>query len=167
MPPLNLEIKFGEDLIIGHLRPNDALLSLRRVFDRDFIVKPCTHFLNKEIIYVREGNTNDKVFEHVTMKQEYGKRHLIDNKRAIRIHWIKTILEKAGTSKSKKYQVFSHVHPKHGLKTYVYHKNLKHLIILEPSFCGQKYYFVTAYHVSGTGLDDIREKFENKLSEVK
>lgn len=166
MPPLNLEVKFGDDLDIGHLRHSDALISLRRVFDRDFITNPCTHFLGKEIIYVREGNTNDQVFDHVTMKQEYGKRHLIDNKRAIRIHWIKTILEKAGTSKSKKYQVFSHVHPKHGLKTYVYHKNLKHLIILEPSECGQKYIFITAFHVSGSGLDEIRDKYDNKLPDI-
>jgi hypothetical protein len=166
MPPFNLDVKFGDDLIIGHLQNVEALQSLRRVFDRDFIKNPCTHFLGKEIIYVREDNTSDAVFDHITKKQEYGKRDLIDNKRAIRIHWIKTILEKAGESKSKKYRVFSHYHTKHGLRTYIYHRNLKHLIILEPTPCKTKYYFITAYHVSGSGIDSLDKKYENRLPEI-
>lgn len=167
MPPLNLnKAPLKEELDYGYMRTNDAIESLKGVFKRDFIDNPCIEFMGKPIIYVREGNDETKVFKHVIMNEEYKKREFIDDKRAKRLHWVKTLLEKSQKSQGTKYWIFSHNHDKHGLKTYIYHRKLRHLVILEPNSDATGYFFTTAFQVTGTGIDDLRDKYENKLPDL-
>ena len=164
MPPLNLDKKYGDNLEYAHMSIPNALISLRRIFDRDIINDPCKEFNGKKIVYVRDDSNADKVFKHLVMNSENGQREYIEGKRAERLHWIKPLLEKA--HESAKYWIFSHEHPKHGLKTYIYHRKMKHVIILEPNLITGEYFFITAFKVYGTGINDIVEKHSERLENL-
>lgn len=164
MAPSNLKIEFAEELILSQDK-TQATFSLRLIFDRDMIKNPCKEFNGRTMIYARDPMDEDRAFEHlITKKEKDGSRKYIDYARARRLHWVKRFLEK-GMSQNK-YLVFSYNDPKEGIRTYIYHSKLKHVVILEPNLGKNEYYMITSYKVEGTGIDKILKFYENRLSEL-
>ncbi|MES2286842.1 MAG: hypothetical protein V4547_14225 [Bacteroidota bacterium] len=158
MSQANLDTRFADFLnIFG--TPAEVEAALMPVFLRDMVDHPCMHFNGKPIVYVRGPLDAQRAFNHLTKKEEDGGRKYFDFDRAKRLHWVKYFLEK-GLTKNK-FWVFSYVHPKHGLRTYIYHKKLKFVVILEPS--PNEYFLVSAFYVKGTGIESMEKKFANKL----
>lgn len=141
---------------------------LRRIFKRDF--EGCNQIIfNQKLVTPTpvDGEIKmDTLFTHlitvmvdkVTRKREY------DNHRAIRLHWVKYHLN---NSKNENMLLFS-VKESKGYRTYFYDKDEKYVIILEPFRTKDKYYLLTAYHLTGSDAkrDKIMKKYERKLNEI-
>ncbi len=164
MSPTNLNKEFDEFLDIIGKSPDDAMASLRLIFNRDMINFPCKEFNGRVMVYTRDPLDAERQLNHLVKKKINGERKYIDNERAKRLHWVKYFLENA--LKRNKYWVFSYKHPKEGIRTYIYHKNLKFIVILEPNIDKNEYYLITAYYVLGTGIEDIKDLYAQKLPNI-
>lgn len=95
-----------------------------------------------------------------TRKREY------DNNRAIRLHWVKYHLD---NGKKENMYLFSVKEPE-GYRTYLYDKDEKYVVVLEPLRNKNEYYLLTAYYLSGKDVkrDKIMAKYKKRrLNDVR
>ena len=87
-----------------------------------------------------------------------------DVHRSQRLHWIKYHIEEKKTSDML---CFSVKEPR-GIRTYIYDKDEKYVIVLEPKFNNTIYYLLTAYHLRGKDAkrNSILKKYKRRLGEV-
>ena len=164
--PLNLLKKYNELLELNGLNEYQRIKSLHKVFSRDFESDPII-FNDKNITPTQiDGKiTMDTLFSHLTTKIEDKelRNRVFDKDRAERLHWVRYHLGK----KKQDVLVFSTREPQ-GNRTYIYDKDEKYVIILEPLRKEKSYYLLTAYKL--TGKDDKRDKilrkYKRKLAEV-
>ncbi|MBK8927546.1 MAG: hypothetical protein IPM74_17005 [Crocinitomicaceae bacterium] len=164
MSPFNLNKKFGDELDINSMSHSDLIASLTRIFVRDMVNFPCKEFNGRLMVYRRDPLDTERALDHLIKNKEEGKREFIDYKRASRLHWIKTFLEKGLTS--KKYLVFSHQKPGETIRTYIYHRKMKHVVILEPNIEKNEYYLITSYRVYGDGITAMERQYQNRLPDL-
>ena len=55
---------------------------------------------------------------------------------------------------------------KQSIRTYIYDKEQKYVIILEPYRNKDEYYLLTAYHLTGPNKKKIENKYKRKLEDV-
>lgn len=146
------------------MNPLRAEESLRLIFKRDMVDNPCTTFNGRRMVYFRDGIHEDIAFDHLIKNKVNGSRNNIEHHRAVRLHWIKPALEKA--LNSTKYLVFSHKRPGSDIRTYIYHKKMKHVVILEPNIEENEYYLVTSFRVVGNGIQKMKDRYNDRLSEL-
>jgi protease II len=162
----NLLKRYPELLEIMHLSGHARSLSLRRVFDRDIQNNPSFRFKNKQINpTTKDGEIPmDTLFNHlITMVvDEKTKKREFDIDRSVRLHWIKYHVEER---KSNEMLVFSCQEPQ-GVRTYIYDKAEKYVIILEPYRNKDEYYLLTAYHLTGRNTKKIENKYKRKLNDL-
>ena len=158
--PLNLLKKYNELLDIGGLNPYDRKLSLKGVFDRDIADNPSFKFMEKQITPTpKDGEIKmETLFRHLTtvIVDKQTRKRDFDIHRSQRLHWVKYHINE---SKKDNMLVYSVKEP-NGNRTYIYDKDEKYVVVLEPLRNNKEYYLLSAYYVRGR--DAARKKFEKK-----
>lgn len=174
--PLNKLKKYPELLEILHLSPADRSLSLRGIFNRDIEDNPDFSFRKKQIYPVKsDGKPDmDRQFMHLTCMEiteedetgrKYSKR-IFDKDRSMRLHWIRHHIEERLPGKIEIFSVEERDIRKRQnvIKTYIYDKDEKYIIVLEPQRSGTTYYLLSAYHLNREyGIREIKKKLKKKL----
>lgn len=159
--PLNLLKQYNTHLELGSMNAIQRDNSLKGVFNRDIVNNRSFVFRTKQIHPTPNNDGSvamDTLFNHLTRKvvDEKTKAREFDNHRSIRLHWIKHHVDER---KSNNMLVFSVKEPK-GNRTYIYDKDEKYVIVLEPLRVNDEYYLLTAFPVMGK--DAARKKYEKK-----
>lgn len=156
--------KYNGLLELDGLNVGDRNKSLSGIFQRDFIDStPC--FRTKTVRPTpKEGkDTMDVLLHHLTTcttNRDKSSREY-DRDRAIRVHWVRHhICENS----PDKLDVFS-IREKTGVRTYLWDKNERYVVILEPKD-NDTYYLLTAYYVSRANWYKIENKSRRRLPEV-
>lgn len=162
----NLLRKYPELLQVSHLSPAARTVSLKGVFDRDIRNNSFFKFRTKQINPTsKDGEIPmDTLFHHLTtvVTDEKTKKREFDIDRSVRLHWIKYHIEE---KKKDKMLIFSCKEPQ-GIRTYIYDKAEKYVVILEPYRNKDEYYLLTAYHLTGRNNKKIENKYKRKLNNV-
>jgi hypothetical protein len=163
--PTNLLKIYNQLLEIDYLSEPDRIISLKRIFKRDIEENDNFNFRSKKINPTkREGVATDILFSHLTTIADgkNDKKRSFESARSRRLHWIKHLIEERKTDNML---IFSVLDP-NGIRTYIYDKDEKYVIILEPYRNGLEYYLITAYHLDGNNPDKLNRKFKRKLPEI-
>ncbi|MCK4344604.1 MAG: hypothetical protein KAX05_04900, partial [Bacteroidales bacterium] len=54
----------------------------------------------------------------------------------------------------------------HGYRTYIYDRDQKYVIVLEPYRNNLEYYLLTAYYLKGRNVKKMENKYRRKLSDL-
>lgn len=164
--PINLLKRYNELLDIRGLSYLERKKSLHGVFERDFMSETNLRFNNKEILPIfKDGiDSMEVLFHHLTttMVDQNTRKREIDLDRSERLHWVVHHFNK---HKELKLSIFSS-RDKDGIRTYIYNDIEKYVIVLEPYRNKDKYYLLSAYHLTGRNKNKIKSKQKRKLSEV-
>lgn len=163
--PLNLLKKYNDLLDVGAYNQHQRKESLQAIFDRDIVENQHFNFNKKRIQPTPLDGVivMDTLFTHLTtVITDYNtKQREFDLQRAVRLHWVKHHIDF-----NKKVNVlhFSVKEPQ-GNRTYIYDKDEKYVIVLEPLRKVNEYYLLTAYHLSGKDAkrNKILKKYKRKL----
>lgn len=166
--PYNLLRKYNELLEIASFNENQRTNSLKGVFNRDIANNTQFTFQAKPINPTpKDGEIPmETLFSHLTtiiIDKETNKREF-DIHRSIRLHWIRHHAEQR---KKENMLIFSVKEPE-GNRTYIYDKDEKYVIILEPLRNKNEYYLLTAYYLMGKDekRDKMGRKYKRRLPEV-
>jgi hypothetical protein len=174
--PFNLIKKYPEPLELGHYNPYQRKECLRKIFNRDIENNPSFKFRRKQIRPTKkEGEPSmDTLFGHLITrddKDDKGKKlgtRSFEMERSVRLHWVKPRTEEL---KNENVVVFSYEDRVKNrgdvIRTYIYDKDEKYVVILEPQKSNMDYYLLTAYYLNEPGGEkQITKKLKKKLDEV-
>jgi len=158
--PFNQLKRYNDLLDITGMSPHHRNTSLRGVFDRDITNNTNFKFRTKQITPTPLNGqiTMDTLFRHLTtvMVDKKTRARAYDVYRSQRLHWVKYHIEE----KKKENMLVYSVKEPIGNRTYVYNKDEKYVVVLEPLRNKDEYYLLSAYYVRGK--DAKRNKFEKK-----
>lgn len=166
--PLNLLKKYNDLLDLGSYNEAQRKKSLHTVFERDFCAEKPNKFRSKEIQPTpADGKINiETLFTHLTtvITDDSIRQRTFDLDRSVRLHWVKFHLEE----KKQDEMLWFSVQEPNGLRTYIYDKTEKYVIVLEPLREIDAYYLLTAYHLKGKDAkrNKIIQKYKRKLNDV-
>lgn len=166
--PLNLLKIYNQHLDIGALQEHQRRQSLMGVFNRDFTNNINLKFRKKQISPTpADGKIEmDTLFTHLTtvIVDPATRKREFELERSIRLHWVKYHID---GSKIDNMLIFS-VNEPEGIRTYIYDKDEKYVVVLEPLRDGKGYYLLTAFHVRGKDAqrDKFIKKYKRKLDDI-
>lgn len=176
--PLNLLKTYSQLLELVHLNEHQRSESLQRIFKRDIEENLGLNFRTKTIRPIK-GEEPEMVllFRHLTtedteVEDENGKKYLkriFELDRSQRLHWVRYHLEER---KMENVEVFSveerdQKKRKDIIRTYIYDKEQKYVIVLDPQRTQKDYYLVTAYYLNKAyGEKKIKKQMKKKLPEL-
>ena len=172
--PFNQLKEYPGLLEILHLSEYERNKSLKGIFKRDIEDNQHFKYRGKPIFPVKKDGqpTMETLFAHLITVEDKDngekntpKTRSFDPDRSMRLHWIKHHIEKDNVT------IFSYedrIRGKSIIRTYIYDKDQKYVIILEPRKEGiELYYLITAYYLNEKrGLNQMKSKIKNKLDEV-
>lgn len=166
--PLNLIKKYNDLLEFGAYHESQRMKSLQAVFDRDFANNPNLRFKGKPIQPTPKNGEIPMatLFTHLTtvVTDNTTKQRTFELDRSIRLHWVKHHIDE------RKYDDVLHFSVKEpqGVRTYIYDKTEKYVIILEPLRRVNEYYLLTAYYLKGKDAkrNKILQKYKRKLNDL-
>jgi len=173
--PTNLLKTYPQLLELAHLNDHNRTLSLKGVFKRDIEDNPGLNFRTKIIRPIKgEEPAMVLLFKHLTTTDteetnEYGdtyNKRVFEMDRSVRLHWIKYHFEER---KKENMEVFSveerdQKKRKDIIRTYIYDKEQKYIIVLDPQRSERDYYLVTAYYINKDyGEKKIKKLLKRKL----
>jgi hypothetical protein len=157
--PLNLIKSYNQLLELSAMNESQRKKSLCGIFDRDITNNPNFKFKTKRINPTpADGQDSmERLFTHLTTvtDKDVNKREF-DMARSVRLHWIKYHIKER---KNDNMFVFSVAEPD-GTRTYIYDRDERYVIVLEPMRKKNEYYLLTAYYLEGR--DKAREKMMKK-----
>lgn len=164
--PLNLIKKYNQLLDIVGMNEGQRTSSLMAIFNRDIRDNFNFKFANKEIHPTPAEDGKIKVellFDHLTKRIiDYSTRaREFDIHRAVRLHWVKYHIEQT----KKENMLYFSVKEPDGFRTYIYDKDEKYVIVLEPQRNKASYYLLSAYYL--TGKDAKRDKIMVKYKKYR
>jgi len=170
--PFNLIKQYPELLELASYTEQERNVCLKKIYDRD-IQDYILTFRGKRIYPTKHENDSSTFathFSHMTTKEfveiESGKeikKRSFDIKRSERLHWVKTHIEE--TSKENDIVVFSNEYPK--VRTYIWNKKEKYVVILEPQKKSNAYYLLTAYYLDEKrGVKQLENNYKKRMSNV-
>jgi hypothetical protein len=167
--PLNLIKKYNDLLDLGAYNDYQRKQSLLAIFDRDIATNDSFTFNGKKITPTPQTDGQIKMellFFHLTtvVEDRIKKNRIFDHHRSIRLHWVKYHID----FKKKENMLHFSIKEPEGIRTYIYDKDEKYVIILEPLRNGTEYYLITAYHLRGKDAkrNKIVKKYKRKLDEI-
>lgn len=166
--PLNLLKKYNDLLDVGAYNQQQRKSSLQAVFNRDIAENAYFKFNKKRIQPTPlDGDiVMDTLFTHLTtvITNYNTKQREFDVQRAIRLHWVKHHID----FKKKENILHFSVKEPQGNRTYIYDKDEKYVIVLEPLRKVDEYYLLTAYHLTGRDAkrNKILKKYKRRLTEL-
>lgn len=178
MPSRNLVKLYPSLLDIMIMSQAQREKSLRMIYDRDIINNKNFKFRNKQIYPTKIDQIIDidRNFRHIItesiscydeINNKYYNKRVFEKERSERLHWIKKHIDEeindlivfSTTERDK-------IRRKDVTKTYVYNKNEKYIIVLEPQR-SNSYYLLTAYYINKEhGEKEINKKLKNKLDTI-
>lgn len=163
--PFNLLKKYNQLLELASFNPYERKKSLMGVFNQDIVENKNFKFEGKQInpTPVDGQIVIDTLFTHLTtviVDKKTNKREF-EMSRSQRLHWVKYHIDK---KKTDNMLIFSVKEP-NGNRTYIYDKDEKYVIVLEPLRKVNEYYLLTAYHLQGK--DAKRNKFLKKYKKYR
>lgn len=175
----NLIKKYPALLDLKGMDPYQRELSLKRIYERDIIDDEDNHFREKKIYPVKTDNEIDieRNFDHLTTgdiehtDRKTGRKFTsreFEPDRSLRLHWIKTHLEEgvddllifscSNRDRRKRKDV---------IRTLIYNRDKRYVIILEPQRTTQAYYLVTAYYLNKSyGKKEIEKMYKRRLDYI-
>lgn len=159
-----LLVRFDAFLDIVAMAESQMVASLGLIFERDMVTDPCLTFNEKKIVYFRDPFDKESIFDHLIKKTVNGRRNQIDLDRAKRIHWIKYFLVNS-LRQNAGFMVFSYKSVEKNIRTYIYHKHHKFLVVLEPTN-NNEYVLITAHLRFDSGITEIKKRFKEKLPDI-
>lgn len=166
--PLNLLKTYNDLLDFGAYNDYQRRQSLQGVFDRDFTNNPNLSFKDKPIQPTPKNGEIPMatLFSHLTtvVTDKATRQRTFDIVRSKRLHWVRFHID---NNKADDMLHFSVREPA-GVRTYIYDKNEKYVVILEPLRRVDEYYLLTAYHLTGKDAkrNKILKKYKRKLDEL-
>ena len=179
--PLNKLKKYPELLVLNSLSVKARTESLKGIFERDIAENDNFVFKGKRIYPIKSDGVLDmeREFLHLTTEEiddadaegNTVKRRVYDSFRSERLHWIKTHVDE--TVSDSDIIVFS-VQERNQrkrmdiIRTYIYNKTRKYVIVFEPQTRnGKAYYLLTAYYLNKNyGEKQIKKKLKVKLDNI-
>ena len=156
--PTNLLKTYNQLLELNCLTEHQRILSLKGVFNRDFVNNPDFSFRKKKLNPTpAEGeDTMERFFRHLTtvITDKATRQREYDPSRSVRLQWVRYHLEER---KKDNMAVLSVEEPV-GKRTYIWDKYEDYIIVLEPLRNKEEYYLLTAYYMEG------KEKARNKMA---
>ena len=173
--PLNLLKKYPELLELLALSQHARDKSLKAVFKRDIEDNLNFKFRTKQIRPLKEEGIPNMttLFNHLTRTQNedengykvHGRSFEIE--RSKRLHWVKYHFEEKKLDNMEVFSYEDKVGKRHVIRTYIYDKDKKYVIILEPQRSNLDYYLLTGYYIDKKyGKKQIEKKLKNKLGVV-
>ena len=175
--PFNQTKKYPELLDILSLSEKDRTESLKMIFKRDIEENPNLNFRNKKIYPIKGEEPNMQLlFRHLTPEEldvneegsTYCKR-VFEKERSQRLHWIRYHLEEHKKDNIEIFSVKTRDQKKRQdiIRTYIYDKEQKYVIVLEPQRNQRDYYLLTAYHLNKDyGEKSFNKKLKYKLPDI-
>jgi hypothetical protein len=175
--PFNQTKKYPELLDILSLSEKDRTESLKMIFKRDIEENPNLNFRNKKIYPIKGEEPNMQLlFRHLTTEEievneegsTYCKR-VFEKERSQRLHWIRYHLEEHKKDNIEIFSVKTRDQKKRQdiIRTYIYDKEQKYVIVLEPQRNQRDYYLLTAYHLNKDyGEKSFNKKLQYKLPDI-
>ena len=175
--PLNQTKKYPELLDILSLSEKERTLSLQMIFKRDIEENPDLNFRSKKIRPIKgEEPEMQLLFRHLTTEEievneegsTYCKR-VFEKERSQRLHWVRYHLEEHKKDNIEIFSVKTRDQKKRQdiIRTYIYDKEQKYVIVLDPHRSKRDYYLLTAYHLNkGYGEKQLLKKLKNKLPDI-
>jgi len=166
--PLNLLKTYNKLLDFGAYNEYKRRKSLQGVFDRDFTNNSSLRFKNKPIQPTPKNGEIPMatLFTHLTtvITDRATRQRRFERCRSERLHWVKFHIDE---SKDDDVLQFSVKEPE-GVRTYIYDKTEKYVVVLEPLRKVNEYYLLTAYHLTGKDAkrNKILKKYKRKLNEI-
>lgn len=166
--PFNLLKKYNALLEIFAFNNEQRRVSLKAVFDRDITNNPCFQFKCKQISPTPTDGVikMETLFTHLTTEivDKVTRKRAFELQRSIRLHWVKFHIDEC---KSENMLHFS-VNEPEGIRTYIYDKDEKYVVVLEPLRNSTGYYLLSAYYVQGKDAqrDKFIKKYKRKLNEL-
>ncbi|MBI9035911.1 MAG: hypothetical protein JEZ03_15725 [Bacteroidales bacterium] len=166
--PLNQLKVYNQLLELFALNPQQRNQFLYGIFDRDITNNPGFTFLNKQITPTpKDGEIKmSTLFTHLTtvITEKATRKREFEMDRSVRLHWVKYHIEQ---KKQENVYVFSVKEPD-GNRTYIYDKDERYVIVLEPLRTRNEYYLLTAYYVKGKDAkrDKFMKKYKRRLDEI-
>lgn len=168
--PLNKLRIYNELLDIASLNPHQRDITLRGIFNRDFvdIGTDYVKFKNKNIYPTPNDGAIpiETLFCHLTkeMTDKVTRTRCFDYHRSIRLHWVKYHLNE----NKKNNMYFFSVQEPEGIRTYYYDKDENYVLVLEPLKKVDGYYLLSAHLIRGKDAlrDKIMKKYQRKLDVV-
>ena len=175
--PLNLTKKYPELLDILSLSEKDRIKSLKMIFKRDIEENSNLNFRGRKIYPIKGEEPNMQLlFRHLTTEEikvtEEGCTHpkrVFEKERSQRLHWIRYHLEEHKKDNIEIFSVKTRDQKKRQdiIRTYIYDKEQKYVIVLEPQRNLHDYYLLTAYYLNKDyGEESINKKLKHKLPNV-
>ena len=166
--PFNLLKVYSNLLELSALNTHQRNSSLKAIFNRDIATNTSFKFRTKLINPTsKDGEIPmDTLFSHLTTEivdKETRKREF-EIHRSLRLHWIKFHIEE---KKASNMLIFS-VNEPEGDRTYIYDKEEKYVIVLEPLRKKDEYYLLTAFNVRGKDAerDKYLKKYKRRLPNI-
>lgn len=166
--PFNLLKNYNELLELTSFNVPQRTASLRGVFNRDIAENESFQFQGKQINPTSQDGEEpmETLFRHLTTVIEDKKtnKRVFEMFRSERLHWIRHHIEER---KQDNMFVFS-VKESGAIRTYIYDKDEKYVIILEWRKNRDDYYLLTAYHLRGKDekRDKIMKKYKRRLENI-
>ena len=177
--PLNKLKRYPELLELNHLEEKDRKKSLRGIFDRDIADNDLFAYNGCRIYPIKSDGVldMDREFAHLTTEEveesdtdgNITRHRIYDPHRSARLHWIKTHVDKlVDDSDIAVFSVKERKKRSDIVRTYIYNKTRKYVIVLEPQQRnGRTYYLLTAYYLNKDyGEKQMKKKLKARLSEV-
>lgn len=177
--PLNKLKRYPELLELNHLEERDRKRSLRGIFDRDIADNALLAYNGFRIYPIKsDGELDmDREFAHLTTEEievsdtngNITRHRVYDPHRSSRLHWIRTHIDKnVNDSDIDVFSVKERKKRSDIVRTYIYNKTRKYVIVLEPQRRnGRAYYLLTAYYLSKDyGEKQMKKKLKARLPEV-
>lgn len=168
---LNLIKKYPDLLELNQYDLRDKKESLRRIFDRDIQNNSKFKFENKVIRPIKKNDgvpAMDTLFNHlITKQEEKSNGRSFDLHRSIRLHWIKYHIDKKEEWRLLIFSFKDRIKSKDVIRTYIFDKKEKYVVILEPQRSRFDYYLITAFYFNEKGRDkQILKKYKKRLDAI-
>jgi hypothetical protein len=166
--PLNLLKKYNATLELVAMNPKDRDKSLRGVFNKTIVNNTSFTFRGKQLNPTpKDGEVPmETLFSHLTTQitDIRTRKREFEIQRSMRLHWVKHHIDE---KKEDNMLVFS-VNEPEGIRTYIYDRDEKYVIVLEPLRKKGEYYLLTAFCVEGKDAkrDKFIKKYDRRLPEL-
>jgi hypothetical protein len=166
--PYNLLKKYNELLELAAFNEVQRKASLLRIFNRDIAENPGFGFRGKRITPTPQDGVikMETLFAHLTteMVDKETRQRIFEIDRSLRLHWLRHHVEE---NVAEHRMVFSVEEPE-GVRTYIYDRTEKYVIVLEPLRKVNAYFLLSAHYLKGKDekRNKMEKKYKRKLPEV-
>jgi hypothetical protein len=174
--PFNLLKVYPELLEIDHLNEKERRDSLMKIFVRDIQDNTTLNFRTKKIWPTKHDPISMEVlFDHLTTEEIEVKRDELtaylrrdyEPDRSKRLHWVRYHIEENKKIDMDIFSAEERVKGSNVIRTYIFDKTQKYVVVLEPQNTGRDYYLITAYYLNRDwGEKAMKKRMKKRLPAI-